>query len=71
MHLKDKPYRFIHDNDKVIQEPFYAGKSVTYVGAGKTGFQANTEQECWDEIDRLGLELPEDGEDSGHENETP
>jgi len=70
MHLKDKPYRFIHDNGKVIQEPFYAGKAVTYVGTGKTGFQADTEQECWDEIERLGLRV-EDEQDSADENETP
>jgi len=62
MHLAMKPYRFIHDNEKVIQEPFYAGKAVTYVGTGKTGFQANTEKECWDEIERLGLRVEDDQE---------
>jgi len=62
MHLKEKPYRLIHDNEKVIQEPFYAGKAVTYVGAGKTGFQADTEQECWNEIERLGLRVEDDQE---------
>jgi hypothetical protein len=62
MRLQSKPYRFIHDNEKVIQEPFYAGKAVTYVGTGKTGFQANTEKECYDEIERLGL-IVEDEQD--------
>jgi len=70
MRLQSKPYRFIHDNEKVIQEPFYAGKAVTYVGTGKTGFQANTEKECYDEIERLGL-IVEDDQDSADENETP
>jgi len=62
MHLSEKPYRLIHDNEKVIQEPFYAGKAVTYVGTGKIGFQANTEKECYDEIERLGL-IVEDEQD--------
>lgn len=66
MRLQSKPYRFIHDNEKVIQEPFYAGKAVTYVGTGKTGFQADTEKECWNEIERLGLQYDE--EDLGDED---
>jgi len=70
MHLSEKPYRFIHDGSQVIQEPFFAGSAVTYVGAGKTGFQANTEKECWDEIERLGL-IVEDDQDSADESETP
>jgi len=60
MHLKDKPYRLIHDGSQVIQGPFHAGSAVTYVGAGKTGFQADTEKECWDEIERLGLRVEDE-----------
>jgi len=61
---------FLHDGKKVHLQPAQRVNTTLYPD-WLTIVERNTCQECWDEIERLGLELPEYGEDSGDENETP
>lgn len=57
-------YKFAHDGQKVT---IMINQGRMFLPDDKTGFQADTEQECYDEIERLGLQYDEEdlGDDDG------